>query len=411
MAAAPRPARFRLLRANAAFRNIWLARTISFLGDTVVLIALVIYVYDLKKSGVYVAALLLAQTLPRLLGPFAGTLADRLDHRRVMMICDIGQAAIFAAIAITRPPFPLLLPLVFVAGVLATIFTPSGRSTVPTLVERDELPMANALLATGLYATMAIGPAVGGVLVAGVGTRTAIALNAASFVFSAFFVSRLPAARDEERVRAASSFLSETRAGIGFVIRNRTALAVCVGLFLTVVFAGLDNVAGVFLAKSVFNEGSAGYGIFASGYGVGMVIAPLVLLRLIGRFSASAVLLAGMALLAVGNLVTGLAPVFAIAVTAQAVAGAGNGLENVGNDTLIQQDIPSELMGRVFGTVYTAAFLGEAIAYGAGGLLLTVVSARTLFVIAGLGLLLSLVFVRAILGQRVATPFEAATGK
>jgi MFS family permease len=189
MAAAPRPARFRLLRANAAFRNIWLARTISFLGDTVVLIALVIYVYDLKKSGVYVAALLLAQTLPRLLGPFAGTLADRLDHRRVMMICDIGQAAIFAAIAITRPPFPLLLPLVFAAGVLATIFTPSGRSTVPTLVRRDELPMANALLATGLYATMAIGPAVGGALVAGVGTRTSIAKTGARPV------TRFPTAR------------------------------------------------------------------------------------------------------------------------------------------------------------------------------------------------------------------------
>jgi MFS family permease len=385
-----------VLRTHPEFRSLWAARVISFLGDNIVLVALVSYVYDTKRTGAYIGILLLAQALPRLFGPFAGTIADRFDHRRVMVVCDLGQALLFGSIAAFAPSFPVLWILVFVATTLATIFAPAGRSTVPALVSSDELITANSLLAAGLYSTMALGPAIGGVLVGGIGARTAIGVDAASFVASALFIVRLEAR--PRRDAAASPFLRETREGLAYVVSHRVPLAVMVGLFLTVVFAALNNVAGVFLARSVFHTGAAGYGLLTAAYGIGMVLAPLVLVSSLSRFGAAALLLSGMGLMVAGELATALAPLFALALACQMVTGSGNGLENVGNDTLIQHAVPAQMLGRVFGTVYTAPFIAEAIAFGAGGALLDATSPRTLFFVAGAGIVLSLVAVRAILG-------------
>jgi MFS family permease len=69
--------------------------------------------------------LLLAETLPRLLGPFAGTLADRAEGRRFMILCDLGQAALIGCVALLLPPFPVLVALVAGASVLSTLFFPS----------------------------------------------------------------------------------------------------------------------------------------------------------------------------------------------------------------------------------------------------------------------------------------------
>jgi MFS family permease len=95
----------------------------------------------------------------------------------------------------------------------------------------------------------------------------------------------------------------------------------------------------------------------------------------------------GLTATGIGLLGVAASPLLAVAVAAQVVNGFGNGLENAGIDTLIQREVPRRLLGRVFGTVYGGAFLAAAIAYGAGGLLLDVTSPRTVFAIAGTGVL------------------------
>src|SRR5688572_719813 len=95
------------------------------------LIALLLYVQERRESGVAVSLLLLAATIPRLLGPLAGALADQVEQRRLMVACDLGQAALYAAIAALLPPFPVLLALVLVASTLATLFRPAGQSALP----------------------------------------------------------------------------------------------------------------------------------------------------------------------------------------------------------------------------------------------------------------------------------------
>src|ERR671934_1335935 len=100
-----------LLRASVLFRRLWLARTVSNLGDGIAFVALVLLVHERQETGVAVGSLFFVQAVPRFLGPLAGAVADRVDQRALMIGCDLGNAAIFGLIALFSPSFPLLLVL------------------------------------------------------------------------------------------------------------------------------------------------------------------------------------------------------------------------------------------------------------------------------------------------------------
>jgi MFS family permease len=133
----PRP---ELFRTNPAFRRLFASRAISFIGDGAALVALLLYVKETRRSGTAVAGLLLAASLPRALGPLAGALADRFDRRTIMIVCDIGQAAAYTTIAATLPPWPVLLALVAITGLLSTTFGPASRSSIPGFFPRRTCP-------------------------------------------------------------------------------------------------------------------------------------------------------------------------------------------------------------------------------------------------------------------------------
>jgi MFS family permease len=377
-----------LFHQNSIFRALWLARTISFFGDTIATTALVVYAYQVTNSGTAVGFVLLAQALPRLFGPVAGSFVDRVDQRRLMIACELGQTILFALLALLLPSLPLLVVFVTVASFLTTLFAPAGRSVLPTLVHHDDVPTANALLSFGINASLALGPVLGGVCITFIGVRGALLVNTLSFLISALLLQRLPALPPVSASDAtATSLLAATRSGMIYLGQHATARAVAIGLFLVVVFGALDNVALVALAQDVFNTDARGYGFISSVYGVGMVFGSVALLRWMSVSNPAYVLMIGIALLGSGGLLTGLAPSFAFAVIAQSAAGIGNGLENIGNDTLIQQTVPRAMLGRVFGIVYSGAFIASSVAYAVGGFLLDRTSPRIVFIIAGVGVL------------------------
>jgi MFS family permease len=158
-------------------------------------------------------------------------------------------------------------------------------------------------------------------------------------------------------------------------------------LFLGVAFAAVDNVALVFLVRETLGGGPLAFGLVSAAYGVGMIGASVGLSMRRTSVAVTTLLIAGWLASGVGTVATGLAPLIAIVAVSQAVGGFGNGLENVAADTLIQRAVPREMLGRVFGLVSTAAFGGSTLAYAAGGPLLDLTSARTVFVVAGSGIL------------------------
>jgi MFS family permease len=376
-----------LLRRHAAFRWLWISRAISYVGDGIALVALVLHVQGSGGSGTAVAGLLLAIALPSLLGPVAGSIADRVDRRRLMLVCELGQGVVYLAIAAFLPGYAMLLALVAVANVLARCVTPAASSSVPTLVPGEELVGANAWLGTALNLQVAFGGLLGGLLVAGVGVRWALAIDGASFVVSALALAKVPALPPEDDGTPIVSFARTVRDGIGFVARHAVARAVVVTLFVGVAFAAVDNVALVFLTRDELGGGEAAFGVVTSAFGFGMLAASLALTRWERLVSARAAFLGGWFLTTASTLATGIAPAIGVVVAAQWLGGVGNGGANVGGATMIQRTVPAAMRGRVFGLVSTAAFLGSGLAYAIGGVLVDLMSARMVFVAASAGVL------------------------
>lgn len=364
------------------------------LGSMATLYALLLYLKQTGASPTQVGFVLVARTLPQALGPLAGTLSDRVDARKLMVLCDLGQAATVGVVALFLPPYWLLVALIATYSVFSALFLPAGKGAIPRLVSRDELTQANALMGASFNLAVAVGPALGALLVAGPGARFAFFFDATTFLFSALVLSRLPSLTPEvsdEAPAAARSIASEAREGISYLLSHRVARTVALGLFLSVAFAALDNVALVFMVTDTLGADGAAYGLSGTAYGVAMILAPLLLLRFPG--APTRVLLVGLALTGAGLTMGGFAPGLVPFLLFYVLAGAGNGFENVACDTLIGRTVPPAKLGRVFGAVYGPIFMADALAAAVGGLLLAATSPRAVFVVAGFGVLAVLLLV------------------
>jgi len=374
-----------LLREAPAFRALWSSRAVSQVGDGVSRVALVLLVADRGPGAV--GWVLLAATLPRLLGPLAGAVVDRADPRRLLRASELTAGAAIVTIALARPATPLLLVLVAIAAAAATCTSTAGRSALPTLVPQERVGEATAWLGTALNLQVLLGGAAGGALVAGLGVRAALLVDAGTFAASVLLLRGLPRLPPAPSERA--RLLADTAAGLRYARRDPAVRALALGTLALVTFLSLGNVALVFLVHDTLGAPGAAIGAAQTIYGIGMITGSLALL---GRRRGHPVrwLLLGAFAGAAGTATTGLAPALALALAGQLVAGAGNAIDVVASDILVQRVVPRELLGRVFGLIGTCAQLGAALAYSAGGPLLTATSPRTVYLIAGAGSLAAL---------------------
>jgi MFS family permease len=381
----------RLLRGNRPFRSLWCARSISFLGDSLGLVTLLLYVADATGQGLAVALLLLVGDFaPALLGPVTGVLSDRFDLKRVMVLCELAQGVLVAVIALTLPSLPLLLALVALRAVAGQVFQPASRAAVPALVRDRDLEGANSALGFGMNSSEALGPFVAAALLPVLGVQGVLLVDAATFVVSAALLASLPSlppASAEEGDRA--SFLSDARAGLGYIWSVPVVRIIGLGFFAVVAFNGIDDVALVFLARDSLGGGDSAASVLYAAVGVGLLVGYALLAGYAGRVSMVLVLLVGFGVSSAGNLLSGLAWAVAAVFVMQTVRGVGISAMDVATNTLIQRLVPPAMLGRVFGNLYGAIGVAAGLSYVLGGLLLDLTSPRPTFVIAGTGGLLA----------------------
>ena len=375
-----------LLRENAPFRDLWLSRSISFIGDSLGGIALLLFVARDAGSGVAVALLLLVGDFaPTLLSPFSGALSDRLDRRRLMIACELAQGAIIGLIALVSLPLPALLGLVALRTTFAGIFAPASRSSVATLVPTHRLEHANAVLGFGTHGFDLIGPLLGAVILPFVGVRGMLLADAATFLISALLLIRLPplppGRLEDERV----SFLRDAGQGLQYLWHIPTLRVITVGFCSGVAFSASDDVALVFLAQGPLGGGGSAASLLYAGAGTGLLLGFLLLAGFGARVSAATLMLAGFTIGSAGNLLTGVSWAIPVAFAMQAVRGFGISLVDVGTSTLVQRSVPPGMQGRVFANLYGAIGLAAGLSYALGGVLLDATGPRLVLVIAGLG--------------------------
>jgi MFS family permease len=359
---------------------------VSFLGDSLALVALMLHVASTTGQALAVALLLLAGDFaPALLGPLTGTVADRLERRGVMVGCELLQGALVVAVALWLPSLPLLLVLVGLRAVAGQVFQPASRAAVPALVREGDLEPANAAIGVATNSGETLGPLVAALLLPVLQVRGVLLIDAASFLVSALLLGFLPAmaAGGQEAAGPRGSFLADAGTGLRYLRGQATVRAVAVGYFAVVACTGIDDVALVFLATGTFGAGATAVGLLLAAVGIGLLAGYALLARSRGRIPLTVLLLAGFAVSSAGNLLTGLAWAVAAAFALQAVRGLGIAAMDVAATTLVQRIVPPQLLGRVFGSLYGGIGVAAALAYLFGGLLLDRTTPRVAFVAAG----------------------------
>ena len=205
-----------LLRNNKAFRRLWYGQVVSQLGDWFDSIALFALLLRLTGSGQAVGLLMVAQFLPAaVVGLFAGVIIDRLPRKLVMMLSNLGSAALVLLFLLVRDASQIwIIYLVAMLKMsLVSFFDPARTAITPDVVSREELIAANAISGATWSAMLAIGAALGGVVAGTLGTDAAFMIDSASFVLAALFIWAVPVHETHLSERTPTSQIQEFREG------------------------------------------------------------------------------------------------------------------------------------------------------------------------------------------------------
>jgi MFS family permease len=339
---------FGLLRREPSFRSLFIATLGSGLGTWLALVALQIDVLRRTHSPLWISALLIANLLPILLvGLLAAPLVDRLSRRGLLIGSDLIRFAAFCAL-----PFAgnatTIVALAAVVGLATGFFRPAVYAGLPNLVVDAELPRANSLLQTIDNSTWAIGSLVGGALVAARGPHLAYWLNAATFLFSAALLARIPQRLLQEAKAETRGHWRDLADGFALVLRSRALLTVLLAWSVGMVANAFVNVAEPFLATQSFSAGSFGLGLMMASAGLGLAFGAFLAGSWIEQRGLANVYGASLGLMAIGVAAAAAAPNVWVAAACVVVSGGGNGAAIVCNALLVQRGAPDRFRGRAF---------------------------------------------------------------
>ena len=266
---------------------------------------------SLTPSPLLVALMQTATSLPIfLLGLPAGALADVVDRRKLLLVTEAWMLLVALALGVLTlaglMSAWILLALTFLLGLGAALDAPAWQAIIPELVERQELPAAVALNATGFNVARAVGPALGGLVVAAAGPAAVFLLNAASFLGVLVAIYRWRRAQVPSDAPP-EDMLGATAAGLRYVRHAPALQAVLVRIGVFILGASALWALLPVVARHELGLDATGYGIILGSLGLGAVGGALLLPRLrralpVDRLTAAATLVFAGATLALAYL-------------------------------------------------------------------------------------------------------------
>lgn len=305
--------------------------------------------YSLTGRALDLGLVGLAQFLPTIaLTLVVGEVADRVDRRRIVVVCHVAEAAAAAALALgslqgwlTRDG---ILGAVVVVGAARAFENPARAALVPRLVPLADLSRAIASVTSAGQAARIAGPALGGALYA-LGAPRVYAIVAALYLAAAVLVALVLDARSSrprEELSAGSLF-----SGLAFIVSRRLLL----GLMSLDLFAVLLGGAAIALlpiyARDILGVGPGGLGLLRAAPAVGALAVSVVLAQRPVERHAGPLLFAGVVVFAVATLVFGVSTSFLLSLAALGMLGASDLLSVVIRQTLVQVRTPDAMRGRV----------------------------------------------------------------
>lgn len=384
------------------FLNVWAAETISVFGSQFYLIAMPLAaVLVLDANAADMGLLFAVEMSPFLIfGLFAGVLADRMERRRMMIVCDFGRAFALAVIPVAwyfnLLTWPVMFGVAFTAGVFTAFFDIAYQAYLPVLVKRNQLLDANSKLETSRSSSQVAGPSIAGLLVDIAGAPLAIVTNSLSFIGSAVFLLRVKKRESVVRKGAHKSIMAEIREGLDIVFSSPTlrGIAGCTAtsnLFGSMFFALMM----LFMVDSLQLSPSWIGVIFAIGAS-GAVVGAVVSSRIVAAIGLGKTIFASAALSGIPVVLLILAyPSNAVIVLMPLmfVNGLLMVIYNVNQVSLRQSITPDHLQGKMNATMRFLVWGVFPVGGLLGGYLGEALGIRTTILISGIGVLVSVVWI------------------
>ncbi len=348
-----------LLRTNPDLRRLYLSRLVSFGGDWFLLVPMLGLVNELSGSSVLTAAVLAANTLPAFLAsPLGGVMADRFDRRRIMMGANLAAAAAATGMLLVDHPavlragagVPIALTGLAILAALSALISPASSAALPALVEPEDLADATFLIESTWGTMAAVGSALGGLVSTLGGREAAIGIDAVSFLVAAFLVWRI---RSPLRVRAPEGHVlpATLRAAGRYVLAHPPIAALLTSKAGFAIFSAGAVALLPVLALDVFGAGDDGIGWLLGARGLGVLLGPFLIRRVVGGVDRKMLTAIGfaMALWGLSYFGTASAPTIGLAAVAVFIGHMGAGGQWSISSYGLQRYASDEVKGRIFG--------------------------------------------------------------
>jgi len=352
------------------FRLLWSAQILSELGDWAARVALAVLVYERTQSRVLTAAVVAVGMLPWLgLGQALATLSDRYPRRAVMVAADVVRSGMYAGMIVVDSPWGLLT-LAFVGAAATPPFEAARAAVIPDVVTEERYGDALTLSNITYQSILVLGYMMGGGLVAALGARMALGVNAVTFLASAAMIVAIREGRVASTTRTIGSSLRTAMSTLlADPFLRRAAILTTVGSASAIVGEALVAVH----VKEVLHSGSGSIGVLAAMVPVGTIIASAIAprhgpLRMRLRASA-AITVVGATAAAVGF---SLEPNFAASAATYAALGVVFAAL-IPAYSFVGIRLPKEVRGSAFGLLQGTLLGGQALGSILGGLLANVV--------------------------------------
>jgi MFS family permease len=393
-----------LLRGRRQFTLVWLGQVVSLGGDwfnTVALITLLNRYTD--NSTLTVTLLLLARNIPFfLLSPVAGTIADMFDRKKLIVFTNLLRMFLVLGFLLvdSAERIWLIYLLTVIQFSLWAFFEPAFAAFLPSLVKQEELVTANTLNGVTWSVMLAVGSALGGFVVEVAGITLAFILDAASFALAAGLTYLAQAEFAPPPPPQRENYWQVLAEGLRYT-RGHFEVGVLVFLKAFAQIGSIDAAIAIY-SDQVFPRGEDGattIGLLYAAFGIGAILGPL-LADMLGDQSEASLqnwLTIGLAMIAGGIFIMGVAPSLEIAMLGVFLRGMGGSINWTYSTILIQVKVPNDFLGRVFGLDFALFTLTSS-----GGVLfawvlfdaLSLPPLQAMLIIAGLGALPTLYWFR-----------------
>jgi MFS family permease len=379
---------FREVLGLTVMRRVWYAQIVSLLGDFLAIFAVIsVVTYRMHGTPQEVTGVQIAYMLPlALLGPLSGVFVDRWPLKPTLIGSDLIRAVLVLLLFVATSMWQIYAVLCALSCV-SSFFAPAQSVTIRSHVPPHGLISANALMQVAMMGTRVVGPAAAGALVAAFGPNICYAVDFVSFLVSAALISsvailRPPApAKTESANSRVHAILIDMGEGMRFIFHHAAisfvVMAMAAGMFVIGCFGPLIAI----YVREWLHAQAGVFGLVSAMVGTGMMVGVPLVRRLAGTLSNSTLVLSGLAGVGVGALILGAVPWVSASMLGCFTLGFAFAGVIVPAQTLLQQETPHALMGRISSTTMSVVFFSQLVGLLLSGLLADAFGVRAVFLL------------------------------